>query len=433
MEDLDKKIKKVMNSKIQEPVNYEQKILNTIRRNSNKLGRKERRDGSFIMKKRIIATACASLVLVSGIVVAANIENIKNHFNRGLGEGMQTAIDNGYIAKPEMEFVKVDNVGTKVKIEDLVMDDLNLSTKFIFEFDENVTNTIDMSKVSDIELSDLFVRDEDNRIIYSSPNQEAFERYCKENNLNYIFGEFNENYMNNGLNAFIGSKDGNSIELMYNMYSADNMPKSKKLYFSFETITITEYTLGKQTNYKLNGSWSATVDVPKEMYDRTEEYYEVVSCDNNDFEIYTAKLTNTGFELGVMISNVEPPKVDHRKEKEYERALSDYRKGKITRKEYLEKSNWYIYYCNQKMPVTILNYNCVDEPVEPSYVENEDGKKFTSTLSPTRNAKNYFMPGNKYDFYETFGMTKYNATNKIKVVLYYYGEPVTIELQKTNS
>ena len=51
-------------------------------------------------------------------------------------------------------------------------------------------------------------------------------------------------------------------------------------------------------------------------------------------------------------------------------------------------------------------------------------------MSPSRNAKTYYIEGNKYDFYETFGMTKNDATDKVKVVLYYYGTPVTIELQK---
>ena len=65
-----------------------------------------------------------------------------------------------------------------------------------------------------------------------------------------------------------------------------------------------------------------------------------------------------------------------------------------------------------------------------SYVENSNGEKFECTMSPSRRAKADLLEGNKYDFYETFGMTKYDATDKIKVVLYYYGEPVTIELEK---
>ena len=265
----------------------------------------EKRVGSF-MKKKIIATACASLVLVSGIVIATNIQKSKEE-TRGLGEGIDTAIENGYIAEPNVEFVNVENVGADVNLENFLMDDVNLSVNFVFIFDENIKDTIDMEKVRDIELSDLIVRDEENRIIYSSPNQEAFEKYCKENNLDYTFCEFNENYMNNGLNAFISTKSDNHIKLTYNMY-AEKFPKSKKLYFSFNTITITEYTPEKETKYEIKGDWSATIDVPEKMYNRTEEYYEVVSCDHPDFEVYASKVTNTGFEIGAIISNIEQKK-----------------------------------------------------------------------------------------------------------------------------
>ena len=36
----------------------------------------------------------------------------------------------------------------------------------------------------------------------------------------------------------------------------------------------------------------------------------------------------------------------------------------------------------------------------------------------------------EYDFYETFEMTKYDATDKIILVIDYYGEPVHIVLEK---
>ena len=43
-----------------------------------------------------------------------------------------------------------------------------------------------------------------------------------------------------------------------------------------------------------------------------------------------------------------------------------------------------------------------------------------------------WLEGDKYDFYETFGLTKYDMTDKIKVVLFYYNTTVVIEFQKNN-
>ena len=51
-------------------------------------------------------------------------------------------------------------------------------------------------------------------------------------------------------------------------------------------------------------------------------------------------------------------------------------------------------------------------------------------MSPSRKYNLNFVIGNQFDFYETFGMTKYNATDKITAVIEFYGEPVKIELEK---
>ena len=45
------------------------------------------------------------------------------------------------------------------------------------------------------------------------------------------------------------------------------------------------------------------------MYNRTSESYRVISCDNKDFEVYQSKVTDTGFEIGVTISNIEEPEL----------------------------------------------------------------------------------------------------------------------------
>lgn len=346
----------------------------------------KQRKGVNIMKKKIIATACASLILVSGIVFAINSKK-GNTTDRGLGKGVETAIENGYMANLEMDFMDFDDKGTKIKIENFFMDDLNLSINFLIKFDESKNN---IDKISEINLNKLVIRDEENKIIFEGFNPEFFEKYCKENNLDYKFGDFyNDNIFNCGLNWFIESKEKDMLRLTYNIYVGNcNFPKSKKLYFSLGGMQIKGFENGTENEYELDGNWNVEVDVPENMYTRTDEYYKVVNCDNSNIYIYSAKVTDTGLEIGAIISNIKKA-IDDREE------ATEYRK--------------------------ILN----------SYIENENGDKFYCDLSPSRRNKGYYIDeNNQYDFYETFGMTKYNATNKIKVVLYYYGEPVTIELEK---
>lgn len=87
---------------------------------------------------------------------------------------------------------------------------------------------------------------------------------------------------------------------------------------------------------------------------------------------------------------------------------------------------YYIKINTQMNTITIYT----KEKKDVSYIQNEIGEKFECTMSPSRNAKIHFLDGNEFDFYETFSLTKYDATDKIKAVLYYYGTPVTIEFEK---
>ena len=64
------------------------------------------------MKKRIIATTCVGMILMSGVVFAANIDNIKNYF-RGLGNGIDSAIENGYVENPEMDYIESNTTLSK--------------------------------------------------------------------------------------------------------------------------------------------------------------------------------------------------------------------------------------------------------------------------------------------------------------------------------
>ena len=62
-----------------------------------------------------------------------------------------------------------------------------------------------------------------------------------------------------------------------------------------------------EVNMKSDDNWLMEIDIPEELYDTTEEYYRVTKCENENFNIYTAKVTNTGFEIGLVVTNAEKP------------------------------------------------------------------------------------------------------------------------------
>lgn len=51
-------------------------------------------------------------------------------------------------------------------------------------------------------------------------------------------------------------------------------------------------------------------------------------------------------------------------------------------------------------------------------------------MNPARKQNANFTSDDTFDFYETFGMTKNDATDKITAIINYYGEHYKIELEK---
>lgn len=390
----------------------------------------------YEMKKRIIAITMGGIMLASGVAFGFHSEEIIRYM-KGLGKGVDTAANNGYIEKTDMETIQqdaivenniIDNVKVGAKIDDFIMDDYNLSVKFNFEFDENIDKVINLENIKNIELSDLCVLDENNTMLYS-----AF---------------YNENAINSGLNRFIkvNSKELRKIELQYNMY-ADKYPKSRKLSFKFSKIEFQEMDKNEKT--VLSGNWDINIDVPEKFYNRSEEYYKVISSTNDKFNIYSAKLTDTGFEFGMTIKDEYKPT--------YPEEVRDERKNIIEKYGVLNKDGLYTSesqkIMSQKMnelSVTspyiemLKKYEEENTPIlsrgltldiksdieDGCYVINNKGEKFECTMSPSRKCNYNFIDGDKYDFYETYSITKYDATDDITMVVNYRGTLEYIKMQK---
>ncbi len=393
----------------------------------------------YTMKKRVIALACTGLVLVSSIVVCAHFENIKKYFG-GVDKGIQSAAENGYISNPEMDYAKsdvvvenaekiIDNMVAEMKIEDFMMDDLNINLEFSFKFDDKLKDVFNLDELHNIELMNLLVIDDEENIIYGA-TEDVVKEYCNKINLEYDSDEFNQKFCNSGLSWFptyFNSKNG-MVNFTYNMYS-DLYPKSKKLNFMFNKVKLTG---NDENDIIVTGDWNLEIDVPEKMYNRTSEAYRVVSCDNKDFEVYSCKVSETSFEIGVLISNIKEPQyplTEEEKKKMYT-INEDVESGKISIEEATKIRDKFYKYMDDREPIAISPNNFESQNREVSFVENSEGKKFECTMSPGRKAECNFIAGDKCNFYETFSMTKYDSTDKIKVVLYYYGTPVTIELEK---
>ena len=432
---------------------------------------KFKEENTIINKKRkfirskIGIVACLVVVL-SSVVFAKDIENfVKAQFkNFGLDKGMNRAIENGYIATSDMNLIEqnsnfignntLDNIDTKVKIEKFLMTDSSLSVEFYLEFDrkindyvnlgkDTINGNIDYEKSDLIELLDLIIIDEENRIVYMSEyvTKENFIEFCKKNNLNYnyedYYKKFNQIYT---IKQIYNNNNSIGVNLVYRA-TANEFPKSKKLSFYFNTIDImSKQDISNQT--LINGNWEINLDVPETMYNRENIYYKVISCENENFDVYEAKATQTGLEVGIKILNVQKPvypkeltEIESKNiEKGIKKDLYANRESIIEyygSETYLEL--WEDYYKNDMLILphgySLSMIPWVEDEANGCYVINSNNEKFETKLSD-RVHRGEYIDENTYDFYETFELTKYDATDKLNVIIDYKGKAIKIELEK---
>ncbi|MBP3254956.1 MAG: hypothetical protein J6M60_00480 [Clostridia bacterium] len=397
----------------------------------------------YAMKKKLIAITCGVVLVISGGVFAYN--KIIPSFR--FGKGLDRAIENGYIATPEMDYISsettlidtktnitLDNINVDAKIEDFIMDDITIGAHFGFEIDTKINETIDLDRIEQIDLDDLIVTDENKNILYCL-DKETFEKYCSDNNLNYQYGEFNEHFYNCGVNSIMTyhSKNTGLVNLTLNMYSAgENFPKCKKLNFNFSKIKLTTNDI----ELVLNGNWNMNFNVPEEIYRRSSIAYKVVSCENPDFNVTNATLTNTGFEIGINISNmprpIYPEDLKNLEDKALKGEISfdEYNKIVNDNKDIIEARQTFFY--EDMMPIQTYDLENRKEPDfnKITYVENEKGEKFSTSRSAGRRQDANYKDGDIFHFYETFTLTKYDATDKLKVSVMFKHKPYIIELER---
>lgn len=416
--------------------------------------------------KRIAIAVCLCMILSTGILFQNDVKAfIKYCFGN---KGVDIAAENGYVEETNMNFIDtedaqasndtqiVNDVNVSVKLDEFVMDDINLSSSFSFKFDEKIKEFLDLDNVQFIYLTDLIVYDEENRILVSNCSQIEFEEKCKKYNLDYDPNDF-------VFPCCFGSgpsernKEENFFKTSFNFSMLDEaFPKSKELNFAFTKIKLEKYNNSeedlerfKQGEYLkskfvvLTGDWKINVKVPEKMYNRPSSEYKIVSTSKAGFMASYIGASETGFKLNMIITaeskrdNEFPPLVREYLDKLIE--LSDKQEsGEITEAEYNQKSDELrniekyknaVEKFNRDNTTIVTNYMQLEEDEEKTidkitHITNSEGKTFESIGCSSGRRED----GNHVTI--TFDMTKQDATDKLTLTLIYYGEPVEIKLEK---
>ena len=191
---------------------------------------------------------------------------------------------------------------------------------------------------------------------------------------------------------------------------APNFPKSKKIIVNFNEIVIYESEDIEKDGKTLTGSWKFEIDVPKQFYEREDLVYKVKNCSNKKMNITKAIVSETCTKFELQME--EPPDLPY--------DLNDDEETKERKiEEYIERQK-------QETIEDIKN----KIKFKNEYIQNEKGEKFYPSRSTDQDGGYSNIEMKYLVYWQTFELTKIDATDKLKVFFNYKGEEVEVELER---
>lgn len=335
---------------------------------------------------KIAAVVCLTIISVTGVVFAKDIGNfIRNLFGANTSDGVDIAINNGYVSEVKTETQSAE--GIDIQVDSLIMDDFNFAMNFSMILDERYN--MDEFEYNTY-FEDLRIVDEQGNIVFSTDY---------DNHKNEGTPEWEPEYW--GGYSFLAEKvSGRQFKVSLSATGNPRLfPKSKHLSVKFTKIRVMRYdeveNISKDKFYE--GNWNFEVDVPQEFYNRETIIYKAKSCNDEKINIDTmeAVLSSTAFRISIPVITTD--KVDM---------------------ELLHTSE----------PKSIYDKIALQK----EYVETSDGKKFeTAQRSDGDGGYSVDEQGRIVNYYQTFNLTKYDATNEISIhIMTNKKEEIIIKLEK---
>ncbi len=265
---IDLEIKNVLKENIKIPERFSKKI-NMSLENINPIeitNKKEFKFKNYKYFKFIAAIFLFAIIAISMPLAAKTSEYIRNLFGIS-NQGIDTALNFDYFENISMDYISND--GLSVKVNSMLMDDLNLDILLEYKIDKKIGD------IKRIDIKDLKIIDESNNVLYD------------ENNTNY----------SNSISTYIVESIDDNISRQTIALTSNKFPNSKKLYITFSSVEI--YTTFSK--YAYTGEWNINIDVSQKFYERKIQQY---ICDTNDyFNIINADLTSTGLNFKISFNN----------------------------------------------------------------------------------------------------------------------------------
>ena len=313
-----------------------------------------------------VAVASVAIVSLTGVVFAKDIGSfVKNMFGTNTSEGVDIAINNGYVTEVKTESQKAD--GIDINVDSMLMDDFN----FCMNFNVKLDDKYDIKDFSSIDIAELNIVDETGATVFNTHDI----KYDTEE-------EFREKAYMGSYSILSNEKNNNEFTISVSATGSNTaFPKSKHLTVTFSKLVDRKSM--NDVNKEYEGDWHFEIDVPAEFYNRTTTIYRAVECNESGINLneVTATLSNTALKL--YIPKIKTDMVDYN-------ALHNYDNISIEHMIALQKE----------------------------YVETSDGKKF-ETSQRSDGDGGYSIPNEEEntitDYKATFNLTQYDATDEITV------------------
>ena len=402
--------------------------------------KKHERTKKILQSTLTVMICCLS---ITGIVFAKDISTqlYDNFFMTG--KGMETAMNEGYIENTDMEYENanttventqtgeiIEDVETKVKVSEFVMDDFNLSISFDVELSEKAKEIVTADEIWKFNFSDLVISDENNVVLYC-PTGVRYEEFSKEKNLGLNYNEAMDKnmYIGSGVNIIPVQREGNHVKVVYNIYTGgdSHYPKSKTLTVDMTKINISknEGTSMGEEEIILTGDWQFDIAVPEKMYNRQSVVYVRTDTSNEDYQVETATLYDTGMEITAKIKTEPKPQYPSFLEHDFYDSLSD--DDPLKNEDILGYISWK----ERQTDAYKEYYEKVDELTNISiYLTNENGETFSLNQGPNENGSIGIDEEGILTYTGMFDLTKYNETEKVIVHFEYRGQTEEVVLEK---
>ena len=236
------------------PLSTQNTIDNTIDNIFAKKNAKHKSSFNFLLKKVAILVISLTAITASTVFAKDIISFFASIFTNS-NDGIDTAVENGYVQNVDLDFIEDNDLG--IKVDYVLMDDHNLNISFVYKYLK------DSIHITGLNYMDITIMDEKNNVLYkSSKNNQNTNTTSSTNSTAQL--------LNN--QQFI---DTYTIRTSLSLTSI-NFPKSEMLYISINNVSL------KSENeiLDINGNWNFSINLDDKFIYRTSYKY---NCSDNKY------------------------------------------------------------------------------------------------------------------------------------------------------